>query len=184
MNSEDLAFMWKALSRFVIVISFINKMAWNGQRLAKSTCEALPNLHALVNTLWRECKSQEISSFLRLNHCDSINHYCASLAEEDKEKDDDPADLATGQLALWRCCLANQTVWLVMTINAGEWLIGLIPVLGNTYSRVMNKSFCTGLMGTPFFPVPPPHMEYYHTPWYQGTNHVRKLCINIPKWNG
>ena len=48
--------------------------------------------------------------------------------------------------------------------NAREYLIVLILALDYTYSTVLSMSFCTHLMGTPFFSEPSLHMEYYRTP--------------------
>ena len=42
---------------------------------------------------------------------------------------------------------------LVSDENAREWLVGFILALHYAYTRVMNMSFCTHLMGTPFFLV-------------------------------
>ena len=53
---------------------------------------------------------------------------------------------------------------LVNDENARELLAWLILGLHYFYSRVMSMSFCTRLMGQPFFPVPSLHIEYYRTP--------------------
>ena len=63
------------------------------------------------------------------------------------------------------CCFATSVIFLavlhnslVSDDNAQKQLVGLISALDYTYSRVLNMSFCTHLMGTPFFPGPSLHM--------------------------
>ena len=71
---------------------------------------------------------------------------------------------------LTTCCFGTSEVFfsransLVSDDNARQELVGLMLALDYTYSRVLNMSFCTHLMGKPFFVVPSLHMEYYRTP--------------------
>ena len=63
-------------------------MAWNGKRPFKSTRESLLNLFDfLEKVMMRVQYPREFLAFSRLNHCDRVSHYRASLAEEEAEED-------------------------------------------------------------------------------------------------
>ena len=65
-------------------------MAWNGKRPFKSTRESLLNLFDFFEkVMMRVQYPRELPAFSRLNYCDRVSHYRASLAEEEAEAEED-----------------------------------------------------------------------------------------------
>ena len=97
-------------------------MAWNGKRPFKSTRESLLNLFDfLEKVMMRVQYPREFLAFSRLNHCDRVSHYRASLAEEEEaEAEEDvllrpaPRVCRLAGLVLQRRFLATPTVLLLM----------------------------------------------------------------------
>ena len=97
-------------------------MAWDGKRPFKSTRESLLNLFDFFEkVMMRVQYPRELPAFSRLNYCDRVSHYRASLAEEEEaEAEEDvlirpaPPMCQLAGLVLQRRFLATPTVLLLI----------------------------------------------------------------------
>ena len=117
-------------------------MAWNGKRPFKSTRESLLNLFDfLEKVMMRVQYPREFPAFSRLNHCDRVSHYRASLAEEEEAEDvllrPAPPSVSTCRSGTPAKVSSNANS-LVADENTRDVIVWLIKAYDYNQSRVLN----------------------------------------------